>query len=137
MIATTLLLVALATATPDEPLEDYEVLLDAAEQQSLGCENFDALFAMTADARMHGTHPGEELAAANEQAFLRCPIEFMRGLNAQPAPTQQRVANHFGLQLEPWVLGAILAKLRANAEIGPLIEREFRSFLESEPDFSR
>jgi len=115
--------------------------LDAAEKKALECASeasFEPLFSLSASYEFSGADPAEELSEANENVFLRCPVEFLEALKVQPPETQKRLIRfYFGVRHEPWELGAILTKLKDHPSVGSLVSKEFKGYLQAKAPWEK
>jgi len=110
--------------------EPYWDALRKAEQATAHClpGSFKALFAL-ADGTT-GADSSEALSEANENAFLKCPIDFLIALKQEPESRRERIVNlNFGVMHEDWELGAILARLLNHPEVGPLVKAHFMDYV--------
>ena len=104
--------------------------LRKAEEATEHClpGSFKALFAL-ADPTA-GADFSEALSEANENAFLKCPIDFLIALKQEPLPRQERIVKlYFGVMHEEWELGAILGRLLNHPEVGPVVKAHFMDYV--------
>ena len=130
-----LLMLAVGCSGAQSHDEQYAAI-DRASASASKCKSssvFDELFLLAASGKVTGVHTSEELSLANENAFLRCPYEFLLALKAQPEAAQTAVVNqYFGIRHAPWELGKELRKLQENDMVGDLVRTRFSGFLAAE-----
>ena len=77
-----------------------------------------------------GAASSEALSEANENAFLKCPIEFLGALKQEPEPRRERIVKfYFGLMHDDWELGAILGRLLNHPDVGPVVKAHFMDYV--------
>lgn len=135
-----LALLSIATsAMAQEP--DWKTLSHAKEvalQCASSSDSFSVLFALASSSSFTGADAQEALSEANEDAFLKCPVEFMLGLKMQPVDVRSKIIKfYFGVHHEPWELGAVLARLQQHPDIGNMITTEFGSYLRAKAPFEK
>ena len=115
--------------------------LTRAKEVALKCaspDSFSALFALASSEDFTGADSQEALSEANEDAFLRCPIEFMQGLKQQPPNVRSKIIKiYFGVAHEPWELGAVLNRLQHHPEVGGFVKKEFGGYLHAKAPFEK
>lgn len=129
-LAPILLLLAFGAAAQDE---DDEALARVQETE-IDCKNpesFTPLFELAASGTIEGTDSSEELADANEAAFLKCPYPFLLALKNQARETQDGVVTYFGIRHPPPELGQELKKWKNHPQVGPLVRSRFAGFLDA------
>ncbi len=95
--------------------------------------SIDLLIDQSVGADTLGADESQALSEANEQAFLNCPIPFLRSLNARSNAGQERLVQlRFGTFHDPWVLGSVLRRLVNHPEVGALVRSRFALYLEAE-----
>ena len=132
------LLSLITLAAAQEPNWDA---LDRAEEAALHCaspDSFSALFALADSDSFTGADSQEALSEANENAFLRCPIEFLLAFKQQPPKVRAKIIKfYFGVRHEPWELGAVLNRLEQHPELGEMIRTEFGGYLHAKAPFEQ
>lgn len=133
-----ILLILFAWHAEARSIESQEEAIDKAAVDALKCSSpsdFDALFRLSASGEVTGVHPSEQLSEVNEEVFLKCPLEFLLALNAQPEATQASVVDlYFGIRHAPWELGAELRKWKHHKKVGALVRTRFAAFLEAQAE---
>ena len=86
---------------------------------------------LEAGTEQHNASVAEEVAGANEDAFLACPKQFMRELSGEDAETQQAVAHYFGL-FEVERVASELSALQTDPEVGELVRERFARYLHAQ-----
>lgn len=122
----------------DEP--DWAAL-GRAKSTALKCASpasFSALFELASSDQFNGADASEALSEVNEEAFLRCPVEFMEGFQQQSPQLQTRIATHFfGVMHEPWELGTVLGRLQHHPKLGGLVKKHFGAFIRAKAPFEK
>ena len=136
-----ILVALLSVATSVAAQEPDWGALTRAKETALQCaspNSFSALFALADSDGFMGADSQEALSEANEDAFLRCPIEFLQGLKQQsPSARSKIIKFYFGVHHESWELGAILNRLQKHPEVGDLVKREFGDYLRAKAPFEK
>ena len=92
--------------------------------------SFKALFAFAGSDDSTGADFSEALSEANENAFLKCPIEFLSAFKQEPEPRRERIVKfYFGLMHDDWELGAILGRLVNHPDVGPVVKAHFMDYV--------
>lgn len=126
----------LATGAVAQESEDADDPIAALSDLTIDCAKptaFDPLFDLSAAGTVEGAEDSEALAKANEDAFLKCPRQFLAALKDQPRTTQDGVLNYFGLSHPPSQLGEELRKWKNHPQVGPLVRSRFTALLETKP----
>lgn len=125
----TLVLSASAPTIEDE----WGVVLDRAAIAAEKCEptsGFNQLFELSVSSKFTGAHHEEQLTQANEDAFLKCPHEFLLSLQSQPTTVQKTVAaRKFGLFHTRLELGTVLKEWQDSPDVGSFVRTHFGQYL--------
>lgn len=126
-----LFLAATAAAQDSEDKGDPIASLSELTIDCAAAASFEPLFDLSASGTVEAPEDSEALARANENAFLKCPRQFLAALKDQPRATQDGVLNYFGSGHPPSQLGAELRKWKNHPQVGPLVRSRFTAFLEA------
>ena len=136
------ILIALLSVVPSVAAQEPDWgALDRAKETALQCaspDSFSALFFLADSDGFTGADSQEALSEANEDAFLRCPIEFLQGFKHQSPKVRAKIIKfYFGVRHEPWELGAVLNRLQQHPELGEMIRTEFGGYLRAKAPFEK
>lgn len=136
-----ILIALLSVATSVAAQEPDWGALTRAKEVALQCaspDSFSALFALANSDGFTGADSQEALSEANEDAFLRCPIEFLQGLKHQSPSVRAKIIKfYFGVHYEHWELGAVLNRLQKHPGLGKMIKTEFGGYLRAKASFEK
>lgn len=117
------------------PSEAQLTNLEKLESEPIECSNsqsFNKLFEFASSSDISNVSDQEILSVINENAFIKCPKEFLTNLKNQSKNIQTKViSRYFGIVHAPWELGNILNRFRNDPALGDFVKTEFSGFLKA------